>query len=231
MAKTTHEDTEWVLDELPDWQTAIYTVDKAPGAADMEGLASSSSLTTPANKGHEAMAYLTYIIDNYSSLPTILTFLHPHRSGFLTAWHTDAHLHSNVEALRALNLSFVEQNGYVNLRCNWSPGCREADRQNAHVTGQIWAEVFERTSTPPGSFPWPTEVGQTCCAQFAVTKDAVTQRPKEDYELFREWLLTTELPDRKSGRVFEFLWQVIFGKGSVYCPEEKMCYCQVYGRC
>ena len=238
VAKTRHEDTSWVKTELEDWQSAVYTVDGAGDGSgsggkpeDVAGLASSSSLTTPANKGHEAMAYLTYIVDNYETLPSILAFLHPHRSGFLAAWHTDTPLHSNVDALRMLNLTFVQTNGYVNLRCNWSPGCMEKDRDNAHVNFERWAEVFERTSTPHGSFPFPGQVAQACCAQFAVSKEAVLKRPRQDYKLMRNWLLTTELSDRKSGRVLEFMWHVIFGMDNIYCPEEKMCYCQVYGRC
>ena len=180
MAKTS-EDTSWVTRDLGDWQNAIYTVDASPsGQASTSGL-----LTTPANKGHEAMAYLTYIIDNYENLPATITFLHPHSSGFISAWHTDTALHSNVDALRTLNLTFVAQQGYVNLRCNWSPGCRVQDRDNPHVTAEIWSDVFERTSTPQGLQPYPGQVGQACCAQFAVTREQVRKRPGSDYERIR----------------------------------------------
>ena len=177
------------------------------------------------------MAYLTYIINNYDILPGIITFLHPHRDGFFSGWHTDTALHSNVDALRDLNLSFVEAQGYVNLRCNWNPGCRDADRNNEHVNAEIWADVFEGTSTPQRLVPFPEQVGQACCAQFAVSKEAVRKRPRTDYERMREWLLTTELSDRKSGRVMEFLWQVVFGMDAVFCPDQVKCYCHVYGRC
>lgn len=40
-------------------------------------------------------------------------------------------------------------------------------------------------------------------------------RPVSDYVHFREWIMETELEDEKSGRVMEFLWHVIFGKGAV----------------
>ena len=223
MAKTMKDDTSWVEGDLWDWQNAIYTVD-----AGAKELAMTETLATPANKGHEAMAYLTYVIDNYDALPGIITFIHPHRDGFLSGWHTDTALHSNVDALRYLNLSHVEAQGYVNLRCNWNPGCREADENNEHVTAEIWADVFAKTST---MVPFPGRVGQACCAQFAVSKAAVRKRPQTDYQRMREWLLTTELSDRKSGRVMEFLWQVIFGMDAIFCPDEEKCYCDVYGRC
>ena len=154
------------------------------------------------------MAYLTYLIDNYPFLPAVIAFLHSHRKGFWGAWHTDSRLHDNVESLRKLQLDFVRLNGYVNLRCNWSPGCDFEDRDNKHVTLEIWEELFQGT-------PYPGEVGAACCAQFAVSREQVLQRPLKDYEMFRQWLLDTELTDRRSGRIFEFSWQFIFAQGAV----------------
>lgn len=52
----------------------------------------------------------------------------------------------------------------------------------------------------------PDAVGQSCCAQFAVSRDAVLRRPRSDYERFRRWLVETELDDAVSGRVFEYSW-------------------------
>ncbi|KAJ6070232.1 hypothetical protein N7467_011551 [Penicillium canescens] len=240
MAKLEEEHTEWVEQELPDWQRAIYIVNPS-----RETRSDANALMTPFNKGHEAMAYLTYIIDNYNNLPATIAFLHAHRSGFLMAWHVDAPLHDNVIAMRNLQLDFVQRNGYVNLRCNWNPGCKGAHRFNKHVTDQIWWDVFEGTSTPPlnMSSPWemeygdhkyirkPDEIGAACCAQFAVSRDQVQKRPLNDYVKIRQWILDTELNDASSGRVMEFLWHIIFGMEGVYCPDEQLCQCQVYGRC
>ena len=168
------------------------------------------------NKGHEAMAYLTYIIDNYASLPSVMAFVHPHRSGFLSAWHTDTPLHSNVDALNSLRISFVQQNGYVNLRCNWNPGCREEHRTNKHVTAEVWREVFSGTSTDKGaSHDAPRQVGAACCAQFAVSRSRLRERPLSDFEHFRKWIIDTDMTDAKSGRVLEFLWHIIFGMQAV----------------
>ena len=183
------------------------------------------------------MAYLTYIIDHYDILPSTIAFLHSHRSGFLLAWHVDAPLHDNVAAMRALQLDFVQQNGYVNLRCNWNPGCKEGHRRNRHVNEQVWLEVFTGTSTPPlnstatsllsADMPGvsivhnqkflrlPEQVGAACCAQFAVSRDQILQRPREDYIKFRQWIIDTDKSDASSGRTMEFLWHIIFGKESV----------------
>ncbi|KAJ5089183.1 hypothetical protein N7532_007867 [Penicillium argentinense] len=240
MAKLEEEHTEWVQEELPDWQRAIYIVNPSEDTR-----SNNEILTTPTNKGHESMAYLTYVIDYYYELPSTIAFLHAHRAGFLMAWHVDAPLHDNVIAMRNLQLDFVQQNGYVNLRCNWNPGCKEAHRFNRHVTEQVWWDVFEGTSTPPlnMSSPYemesydqrymrkPTQIGTACCAQFAVSRSQVHRRPRQDYVKFRQWIIETQLNDASSGRVMEFLWHVIFGMNSVYCPDEQLCYCQVYGQC
>ena len=154
------------------------------------------------------MAYLTYVIDNYDNLPAVMAFIHPHRNGFWAAWHTDTPLHDNVDSLRRLRTGFVRRNGYVNLRCNWNPGCEVEHRENAHVTVEIWQELFDETEKPE-------KIGAACCAQFAVSREQVLKRPKEDYLKYRQWVLDTELKDRSSGRVMEYLWHVIFGKDAV----------------
>ncbi|KAJ5794869.1 hypothetical protein N7457_001468 [Penicillium paradoxum] len=224
MAKLEEEPTEWVEHELPDWQRAIYVVNPS-----RETRLNANALTTPRNKGHESMAYLTYIIDNYYDLPSTIAFLHPHRAGFLMAWHVDAPLHDNAIAMRNLQLDFIQQNGYVNLRCNWNPGCKGPPRFNGHVTEQVWMEIFDSTSTPPLNVSSPTqrespgqtylrqpaEIGAACCAQFAVSRDQVRRRPLDDYVKFRQWILDTELSDAASGRVMEFLWHIIFGMQGV----------------
>lgn len=215
------------------WQRAIYTVN--PTRSSLED---PNVLTTPINKGHESMAYLTYIIENYSSLPATVAFLHPHRSGFFRAWHVDAPLHDSVTAMQALQLDFVQRNGYVNLRCNWNPGCKKAHRKNKHVSEKVWREIFMGTTTPPlsqtglimdGKHPSstrsevgaqlqlgvPKEVGAACCAQFAVSRDQILKRPVEDYIHFRRWVMETDRDDATSGRILEFLWHVIFGKEAV----------------
>jgi len=204
-------------DMIASWEAALYTVSPSDNSSSPTD---HSILTTPANKGKESMAYLTYVIDNYDILPSIIVFLHSHRSGFLSAWHTDTALHDNVDALRTLKLDFVERNGYVNMRCNQNPGCLKSHLKNAHVTPDVWVDIFSNTSTEinrmstvtqGGKSNVPLELGAACCAQFAVSREAVLRRPQADYERFREWILETEKSDAKSGRVLEFLWHIIFG--------------------
>lgn len=78
-------------DQTGSWQAAIYTVNPTTDSA--------PEYTNPMNKGHEAMAYLTYIIDHYHTLPSTLAFMHSDRDGFFSAWHTDTPHRDNVDAL------------------------------------------------------------------------------------------------------------------------------------
>ncbi|MCJ1287374.1 hypothetical protein MMC26_006723 [Xylographa opegraphella] len=51
------QEKPWIEEEYPDLATTIYVVDDP-----------SARYRVPANKGHEAMVYLTYIIDHYDNL-------------------------------------------------------------------------------------------------------------------------------------------------------------------
>ncbi|KAI9792121.1 MAG: hypothetical protein M1833_001269 [Piccolia ochrophora] len=212
IAKLQKEDTDWVQEYLPDWQHAIYTVDNR-----------SAPLHTDVNKGRESSVYLKYIVDNYDRLPETLVFLHSHRDGYPTAWHNDNDDYDNVKSVTSLRIDFVQRNGYTNLRCNWIPGCPEEvqpyrqhsefpdlkPEDNAELaTLRAWPHLFN--STDP-----PAIIAAPCCAQFAVSRAQVLMRPREDYVRFLQWLLDTDLPDATSGRVFEYLWHIIFGKEAV----------------
>ncbi|KAH0365600.1 hypothetical protein KCU65_g5971, partial [Aureobasidium melanogenum] len=193
----------------------------------------SSDHWLPKNKGREGMTYLTFIIDNYSSLPEIVIFLHAERY----QWHNDDPLYDGVRTLSRLQIPYVLEQGYVNLRCVWTLGCPTEIRPLEHPANeitsetsasQVYAAAFQELF--PG-IPIPESIGVSCCAQFAVTRETILRRPREDYEKYRRWLLETGLEDGLSGRVLEYSWHVIFGKEAVFCPRAEDCYCKVYGLC
>lgn len=113
--------------------------------------------------------------------------------------------------LRHLQIPYLEQEGYVNIRCAWSLGCpseikpleEEGEHRAAVHAGGQYKEAFEQLF--PGT-EVPQYVGVSCCAQFAATKDKIRERKKEDYVRYREWLLNTDLEDKISGRIFEYSW-------------------------
>ena len=224
MGRLSTEDVSWLDKDLPDLDKKIYTVD----AKDHSGL--------PANKGHEAMVYLTYIIDHYDKLPDIVMFMHPHK----IAWHNNVLLDiSSATTLKLLSSAHVMRQGYFNTRCHLDPGCPNwlhIDQprykydyvhkpEEPHLTSTVFHELFGQ------QVPIPDSLSQPCCAQFAVSGERIRQRSLLDYIHYRNWLLATTLEDKTSGRLFEYSWQYIFTGNFAYCPSQAQCYCDGYGIC
>ena len=222
MARMTEENVTW-LDEVdlgPEITKMIYIAD------DLE-----APLHPPKNKGHEVMTYLTYIIDFYDDLPDVSIFMHSHRN----AWHNNDLLNwDSGEMIRRLSSERVQRQGYMNMRCHWMPGCPEwihpgqieEDREKLEqsLMADAWAELF-------ADKPIPAVLAQPCCSQFALSREKIGETPVAKYEHYRDWLLRSEHRDTMSGRIFEYLWQVIFTDQSVFCPNQRTCYCDGYGVC
>lgn len=222
MARIKKENVDW-LDEVdlgPETTPMIYVADdpKAP-------------LHPPKNKGHEVMIYLTYIIDYYDELPDVSIFMHSHRY----AWHNDDLLNFDAsEMIRRLSSERVQREGYMNMRCHWMPGCPEwihpgqvePDREKLEqaLIAEAWAELFPLK-------PIPEILAQPCCSQFALSKAKIRELPRKTYSYLRNWLLRSEHRDSISGRIFEYLWQIIFTDQSTFCPNQRTCYCDGFGVC
>ncbi|KAJ5566736.1 uncharacterized protein N7459_010118 [Penicillium hispanicum] len=225
LGRMSWEDTAWLEEELPEsvrrtphadrWQHAVYAIDEP-----------NSEYSVQANKGKESNVYLQYIMDHYHKLPEYMVFLHADRF----SWHTEFEEQDNALTVQHLQLDFLNRTGYVNLRCDWEPGCPDEVhpfRQMAERTTEIafagaWMGIFNNTDIPD-------TIAAPCCAQFAVTRKQVLARPLSDYQAYHSWLMATELDDETSGRVFEYLWHIIFGQDPVFCPTKEQCYLDVYG--
>lgn len=208
VASLKKEDTSWLSTHLPEWKANVYVVDD-----------SKAHLTVPMNKGHEAMVYLTYIIDQYDNLPNNIIFIHASRF----AWHNDDPDYDAIPTLSNFQLPYLQESGYVNLRCVWIIGCPaeirpvedEANRDDAHLsTKNIYKQAYEELLP---DLPVPEVVAVGCCSQFGVTRETVHKRPRSDYLRYRQWLLETSLDDSMSGRVFEFSWHSKYK--SILCSE------------
>ena len=214
------ENISWIADELPDLDTVIYIANDP-----------SAPLHPPKNKGHEVMIYLTYIIDHYDDLPDIVIFMHAHR------WtHHNNHLlgHDAVQMIRRLNSDYVARKGYVNMRCEWYPGCPEwlhpknaqesLAKQEEEVLSRTWTELFPTS-------PIPKALGQACCAQFALSRERILSISLSQFIFYRDWIMRTPLSDYVSGRIWEYTWQFLFTGQSIVCPAEHVCYCDGFGVC
>ncbi|KAF2837883.1 hypothetical protein M501DRAFT_936985 [Patellaria atrata CBS 101060] len=222
LGRTLEDDVSWTseLSTLPNLQLAIYTADDP-----------SAPLHPPQNKGHEAMIYLTYIIDNYASLPDVTVFMHAHRQ----AWHNDELLdYDAIEMVKNLNPHRVQREGYMNLRCHWDPGCPawiqpnagpDEDKPEQDILKTVWSEIFGPRA------PLPHTLAQPCCAQFAVSGERIRSVPLEQWVWYRSWLLKTSLSDYVAGRVWEYIWQFAFSGQSIHCPKMHICYCDGFGVC
>ena len=214
------DNISWISDELPDVDTVVYIANDAL-----------ASLHPPKNKGHEVMIYLSYIINHYDALPDIIIFMHAHR------WthHNNPFLsYDAAEMVRRLNGDYVTREGYVNMRCHWSPGCPEwlhsgniresIQKQEELLLSRSWKELFP-------SDPLPTALGQACCAQFALSKERILSVPLSRFIFYRDWIMRTPLSDYISGRIWEYSWQYLFTGQSILCPAEHICYCGGFGVC
>jgi hypothetical protein len=143
--------------------------------------------------------------------------------------------------LQNLQVPYLISHGYTNLRCVWTLGCPSELRlgelsQEAPSLDPVSARTIEFAypAAFKALFPGedlPDTVGVACCAQFAVTREKIRERPISDYYRFRNWTMQTSLEDLVSGRVLEYSWHIIFGRQAVHCPKAKDCYCNVYGLC
>ena len=205
-------DSNWLSALADSYHLCIYTAD-AP--LDTQ----STYLQVPANRGHEAMAYLTFLIDNYADISAAgAVFVH----GARWAWHNDALDYDNAALLAALNVSAaLALSGYHNLRCDWSASTCSASLappQGSLETSlsamlEPWNPRVVSDATLPGAlaalfggdesaaeYASPKGVGRLllgrtnavraqCCAQFVVARDRVWQHSRGEYVALRQWLL------------------------------------------
>lgn len=167
------------------------------------------------------------------------------RSGFIGMLTNPSIRHQPetiTSKLRALNLTALEQEQYIPLRCKDSFGCGQGEglwyrEPHFPVLGRLpafWkiffpdSEVKEPVSGVGVGEYFPEVVRYKCCGQFAVSRDAVWARSLTEWERIRAPLLRgvtsyDELRDISEmiggnswnmGIVYEALWQMLFGKGA-----------------
>ena len=194
--------SEWVQGLADKYNICMYTADAPLNLSSFE-------LQVPANRGHEAMAYLTFMIDNYDEIPEAgVVFIH----GSRFAWHNDQLKYDNAVLLRDLNVSAaLEPYGYHNLRCDWSASTCEGTvkpQGSWETRSRAVMEPLNQRVVSDAGLPSALAVlfggnerdasvmlgrgdiiRSQCCAQFVVSKKNVHQHNKEEYLALRQWLL------------------------------------------
>lgn len=189
------------------------------------------------NQGETAV-YLQYIVEQYHNLPDAVAFVHAHQAA--------PHMPDKLEVLNKLRWDAF---GYANLRyanitydlwgrwtgdwlCPQNP--QEAPPSDeiiwdelrvnqSQLFADVWKELFE---SPLG--PMPQFVHSPCCAEFVVSRTRIQARPLSFYQDCLTWLEMTSSKRYWAGRIFEYVWHIIFGEPALYFAPEKceLLYCE-----
>ncbi|OQO14794.1 hypothetical protein B0A48_00176 [Cryoendolithus antarcticus] len=227
--------SNWTATLAERYHLCIYTADEKP----KDG---STVLRIPANRAHEAIPYLTYIVDNYDALPEASVFVH----GSRFAWHNDHPVYDNLPLLQNLNVAAaLSSSGYHNLRCDWSAGTcppSTAPQGSLETSMNAGLEPWNQRAVSDAALPSALlhlfgngkdtrsialgrsdAVRSQCCAQFVVARENIYQHSRDGYVALRQWLLDDGLnsapkDDRIAGRVVSYLWHVLFLPRKGFAP-------------
>lgn len=222
VATTAADDISWTSNlQIPNLNIIRYVSDEL-----------SAPYHPPIPKGREALMYHTYLHDFYDDLPDISIFIHSHED----PWHIDSALRQSMTfALSQLDLQQVLRKQYFNLRVSWKDACpdwinttktpEESYKQEEPYMAQAFRANFGK------NVPVPEILAGPCCSQFAVTRDAIRRRSKEEYRNYMDWLIYTDWSDYISGRVWEHMWPWLFLEEPRDCTVEWLAFCRMYAIC
>jgi len=153
----------------------------------------------PVNKGNEASVYLKYIVDNYDNLADFTFFTHDEEF----AWH-----HSG-SIIDRFDEAVMSNKLYYNINDVAVMGNIRYDRWYKEIL--IWYNNYIEKYIPRNTLPnqsWT--LGYRGSAQFLVHKSIITKLPLEFYENLYNWIITTDMPNEKSGRFLEWTWHLFW---------------------
>jgi len=184
-----NKDISWIKEINADVDIKIYSTSDP----------SQKHYITP-NKGMDANMYLRYILDNYNNLPERTLFAHHHRED----WSQDYDLPYIIN-----NLNWELAN-YFNIgarNCYGDPF--ETESFSRGWLNCAWQEILGKYIS------FPSKILYYAGTQFVCHKKLILQYPKNFYADLHTWLMFTSLPDRASGRVFEYIWHYILTKDPI----------------
>jgi hypothetical protein len=157
------------------------------------------TLYNPINKGDEAMAYLSYIVKYYDTLPEFTFFCHGH--------YIDWHQNNRIDYI-INNLKYDKEYDNIN---NLSLDDVHVDFNNPYYKNlvNVWDELFQK------------ELGdvqdkylEKCCAQFIVHRNRIRLRTKSFYNTILNYIINNN-KNKNIGYVLEYIWHVIFGEPNI----------------
>lgn len=145
------------------------------------------------NKGNEASSFLQYIIENYDNLSDYTIFIHAHR--------TSPHNFGNIdEQVNHLKFKYDYENINNASVCSLTQHPPSFNKMLTifpkieHIIGKI--DLYN--------------LHFKGCAQFYVKKDAIHRQSLQVYKDLYKWLMETDEISFWSGRVFEYIWGLLF---------------------
>jgi len=160
------------------------------------------------NKGNEASVYLKYVIDFYNELPEYSFFIHDeeyawHHSGSIIDKYIEAkqanQSYYNVNDNAPNQFEFLKNDDYNKIIFN---------DENWWNDFLVWYNIFI------GNYVIFDKIDKfkifRCCAQFLVHRDSIKKLPIDFYQNLYNWIITTDMPNNKSGRFMEWIWHIIW---------------------
>lgn len=150
----------------------------------------------PVNKGNEASVYLKYIVDNYNNLADFTFFIHDDEY----SWHHSGSIIDLLdEAVKSKKL-------YYNINDKCILGSIRSNRWYDEILK--WYDEYIDSYIPLPNKDWT--INHRGSAQFLVHKSLITKLPLKFYEDLYNWIITTNMPNSKSGRFLEWCWHIFW---------------------
>ncbi|KAK3271759.1 hypothetical protein CYMTET_19914 [Cymbomonas tetramitiformis] len=185
-------------------------VSKLNGTAAMlrqQGSKSTLTVYNIPNMGTEALAYVKFIADFYSTIPTRhVAFIHGH----LTSWHSKVEIHRKLQCARPCRYTELNDlgHGYAeNPKCIWNQSWSQYGNRvyNRLLDSRLFSPFLWQENSPPPYIIW------NCCAQFLVSTEAIHRLS----ETFWKSLLSATL-DGTLDVQHEYIWRSLFTLGDAY---------------
>lgn len=207
-------DIQWINNYLNNIPKIIYLRLTSNDNKELESESESKTIENQRkykliNKGKEALAYLTFIVDHYQNLPDHTIFLHGHNES--------RHSESLIQILQNFKWGYK---GYMNLNWCKNQRCRVRTYRNYSLTfmdnDDVRRILYRYWDETLGIFlgRLPSSISFYCCAQFVATKNAIRNRSLEFYKYLQEWIINTSASDYDSSRLLEYTWPIIMGEPS-----------------
>lgn len=165
------------------------------------------------NLGHEALAYLEFIIENYDRLPTHLVLLHDEEY----SWHHEGSLVDRLKDHVGKYVELETLNKYFWRPFPFTTGYpKEVEYGTKELAGI--EEVFDTclvndsmrslSLSDYGDFTR----GMGCCAQFIVHRHIIYQRSLQAYKCMRDWIIQNakDSKDKHPAVVLERAWNLVW---------------------